>query len=71
MADGNLITQCKHQDYVDETLCTIEILLDFFLSVPSDKHANAYMIRTYQTYMHMHTPTTLLLLDQLAVVHLY
>lgn len=36
------VTQCKHQDYVDEVLCTTGILLDFFFCYyTSDMHANA------------------------------
>lgn len=30
VTDGTLITYCKHQDYVDETLCTVEIPLNTF-----------------------------------------
>ncbi len=52
---------------MDEILCTIEILFDFFHY--SRRQTGTQYMHTYQMCMHMHHPTTLLLLERFAVAH--
>lgn len=55
MADGNLITHSKHQDYVDETVCYWNYIR-FLSIIPSCKHADMMRacMHTYQACICIH-----------------